>query len=208
MPRPRFHKLDAAKRERILAVALHEFGEKGYERASMNRIIDQAGLSKGATYYYFDGKQDLFNTVVEHGVRLVTAGLASELRPLDPERDYWLQLDELGARLIHKMLHDPALGVITRNLGNMFEPAIMSKAVSALYAGVDSMIEALIEEGQRRGAVRTDLPLSLLVKLVVAVFAEVDRWILGHFDDFDGEGVARASSMAVDLAKRLAQPPA
>jgi len=29
--------------------------------ASLNRVIDAAGISKGSMYYFFDGKEDLYN---------------------------------------------------------------------------------------------------------------------------------------------------
>ncbi len=68
MPRPRFDRLDPDKRRRILAVAAEEFAARGVGNASLNRIIDHAGISKGAAYYYFDDKADLFATVIREGM--------------------------------------------------------------------------------------------------------------------------------------------
>ena len=67
MPRPRFLKLDPERQ----AHRFVECGEgricreSGFEQASYNRIIERAGLSKGAMYYYFDDKLDLYVTVLE-----------------------------------------------------------------------------------------------------------------------------------------------
>src|SRR5690606_7275086 len=60
MPRPRFHKLSGDQQQAILGAALEEFASHGFNEASLNRIIDAAGISKGSMYYYFDGKEDLF----------------------------------------------------------------------------------------------------------------------------------------------------
>ena len=65
MPFARFGKLSPEKRERILEVAAQEFARHGYEDACINRILEQAEMSKGAAYYYFEDKVDLFCTVVE-----------------------------------------------------------------------------------------------------------------------------------------------
>ena len=46
MPRPRFDKLAEEKRERILEAAAKEFAARGYDGASMNRILD-GNISKG-----------------------------------------------------------------------------------------------------------------------------------------------------------------
>lgn len=206
MPRPRFHALAAAKKERILAAALQEFGEHGFEQASMNRILERAALSKGAAYYYFDGKEDLFNTVVEHSFERVMAAFGSEIEPLDPERDYWEQLDALGRRLMRKMIDDPEVAELARSMSKMHEPKVMSQTVAALYAHADGMIAALIQAGQARGAVRTDLPFALLSRVVVAVLAEIDRWVLEHLDELDEEGLLAASAQAIDLVRRVASP--
>ena len=40
MPRPRFYKLSAPKRERILEAAAKEFTAHGYDGASLNQILD------------------------------------------------------------------------------------------------------------------------------------------------------------------------
>ncbi len=46
-------------RERVLAAALAEFAEQGYQGASIEDIAARAGLTKGAVYYYFSDKDDL-----------------------------------------------------------------------------------------------------------------------------------------------------
>lgn len=47
-------------RERILAAALVEFGEKGYEAASINVICAESQISKGLLYHNFKSKDDLY----------------------------------------------------------------------------------------------------------------------------------------------------
>lgn len=66
MPFSRFEKLAPEKREHLLDVAAREFAIYGFADASINRILEQAQMSKGATYYYFEDKVDLFCTVVRY----------------------------------------------------------------------------------------------------------------------------------------------
>ena len=51
MPFARFEKLAPEKREHLLEVAAREFAIYGFADASINRILEQAQMSKGATYY-------------------------------------------------------------------------------------------------------------------------------------------------------------
>ena len=77
MPRPRFEKLSPEKREQILETSAKEFAANGYEGASLNQILAKAGISKGAAYYYFDNKADLYVTTTHthYAIELIrTAG--------------------------------------------------------------------------------------------------------------------------------------
>ena len=64
MPLPRFHKLDLAKQRELLDAAAMELAENGYEGASIASVVERAGASKSAVYYYFEDKEDLFQTVL------------------------------------------------------------------------------------------------------------------------------------------------
>ncbi len=48
------------RRQQILGAAFTCFARYGYHRTSMDQIVAEAGLSKGALYGYFKGKKDLF----------------------------------------------------------------------------------------------------------------------------------------------------
>jgi AcrR family transcriptional regulator len=56
MPFPRFEKLAPQKRKHLLDVAAREFAIHGFNEASINPILEQAEMSKGAAYYYFEDK--------------------------------------------------------------------------------------------------------------------------------------------------------
>ncbi|SNR69445.1 TetR/AcrR family transcriptional regulator [Puniceibacterium sediminis] len=56
---------DPAKRGQILAGAKRVFMERGFDAAGVNDICRAAGVSKSTLYIYFDGKEDLFESMVE-----------------------------------------------------------------------------------------------------------------------------------------------
>jgi len=59
MAKERFNELDERKKRAILDAAAPEFADRGYNGASINQVIRDAGISKGTMYYYFNGKEDL-----------------------------------------------------------------------------------------------------------------------------------------------------
>lgn len=53
------------RREEILEAAMKCFSKKGYHDTKMDDIIKASGLSKGAIYWYFKGKRDIFIFLIE-----------------------------------------------------------------------------------------------------------------------------------------------
>lgn len=56
----------AAQRVRILTAARQRFIEQGFHAASMASIAEQAGMSIGLLYRYFDNKRSIILAIIEH----------------------------------------------------------------------------------------------------------------------------------------------
>ena len=69
MPKPTFEQLPAAKRQRIIDIAITEFAEHPYAVASVSRIVAQAGIAKGSIYQYFEHKQDFYLFLLDYANR-------------------------------------------------------------------------------------------------------------------------------------------
>ena len=91
MPLPRFATLDPDRRAAILTAAAEEFARAGLEGASYNQIIARAGASKGAMYYYFDNKEDLFLTVVDDLAARAVAAIGG-LAPFTDAAGFWREM--------------------------------------------------------------------------------------------------------------------
>ncbi len=89
------------KRRQIIDGAALVFNQSGYEGASMSRIAERAGVSKGTLYNYFDSKSALFAAFVE---RETTEKVAWVLQPSDPEQSAAVFLAGVARRLIHTLL--------------------------------------------------------------------------------------------------------
>jgi AcrR family transcriptional regulator len=55
---------EAARRAQIVTAAIDTIAERGYGQASLARIAERAGTSKGVVSYHFAGKDDLIREVV------------------------------------------------------------------------------------------------------------------------------------------------
>jgi AcrR family transcriptional regulator len=69
----------------LLGVARGIFGRDGYAATSLNTVVDEAGVTKGALYHHFKSKQDLFRGVYDaEGVRL--SEVVSQAYAAEPDR--------------------------------------------------------------------------------------------------------------------------
>jgi len=50
--------------EKIISVSAKLFSEKGYDKTSMQDIVDALGMSKGAIFHHFNSKEEIFNAVM------------------------------------------------------------------------------------------------------------------------------------------------
>ena len=55
----------AVRRNEILDVAQRLMTSKGYEQMTVQDILDELGISKGAFYHYFSSKQELLEAIIE-----------------------------------------------------------------------------------------------------------------------------------------------
>lgn len=56
--------IETARRAQIVAVAIDAIAELGYGQASLARIAERAGISKGVIIYHFGGKDELIKELV------------------------------------------------------------------------------------------------------------------------------------------------
>ncbi|HVN50678.1 MAG TPA: TetR/AcrR family transcriptional regulator [Acidimicrobiales bacterium] len=135
-----------ATRANLVAVARRLFGEQGYAETSADEIAAAAGVTKGALYHHFDGKEDLFRAVFEQVELEISDKAASEFLNLP---DAWEALTR-GCALWVEAYLDPAVQRIVlsdaravlgaaevRAVENRFGAVALRGALrKAIYAGI------------------------------------------------------------------------
>lgn len=66
-----FKKLAPEKQQQIIRAALKEFANQGYDRASTNQIVKEAGIGKGMLFYYFKSKWDLYIYLFDYSLDVI-----------------------------------------------------------------------------------------------------------------------------------------
>jgi TetR/AcrR family transcriptional regulator, transcriptional repressor of aconitase len=93
------------RREKILEAAQRTFAQYGYEGATVARLEQATGLSRGGIFNYFPTKDDLFLALAERDAERIGAlwlehGYEDVLRYIDESEPEWLGVYlEIGRRL-------------------------------------------------------------------------------------------------------------
>jgi AcrR family transcriptional regulator len=134
-----------ATRAALITAARKLFGEKGFADTGTDEIVTQAGVTKGALYHHFGGKEDLFRAVFEQVQREVSDQAVAKF--LEP--DSWEALIDgcslwIDAHLdpsVRRIVLQDARAVLAwedvRTIENRFGAVALRGALrKAMHAGV------------------------------------------------------------------------
>lgn len=74
-----FSKLDNNKKIIIINSAMEEFSKNTYDKASTNRIVEKAGISKGSLFNYFGSKEKLYKALEIFAIKEMTDAIVERL---------------------------------------------------------------------------------------------------------------------------------
>jgi len=177
----RFHRLPEAERRRLLDVAAAEFARDGFRGASYNRILERAGISKGAAYYALDNKEDLFVKVLEDAAARVFANLgpagAAMAEVRTPAR-FWSVIETQWRRSLEfDRAHRDAATLMRAIVRGMPAPEAATATMLNLQATSHSWLAEVVAVGRRVRAVTTPLPDALLVRIVDGILNAADLYL-------------------------------
>jgi AcrR family transcriptional regulator len=146
--RPRIVKAAPVRRAELIDVAQRLFLQKGYERTTINDVIEATGLSKGAFYHHFRAKEDLLEAIVQRFTRQALAGVEA----LDPSLDALSRLNTLLAMSREwKAEHVDELKALLNNLLAPENVLLFHRIANAGFAVITPRLAEIIEDGNRQG---------------------------------------------------------
>lgn len=89
-------------KKQIFDAAIKLFAESGYEKATMDDIAAQASVAKGTLYYYFKSKEDIFNFLVEEGIKTLKEHIEESIKGMDNPIDKLKEIVKIQAEMINK----------------------------------------------------------------------------------------------------------
>lgn len=141
--------------ENIISISAQLFAEKGYDKTSMQEIVDALGMSKGAIFHHFRSKEDIFNAVMKRQFELVIE-----------EVNQWLdEMQALSAKekLKHLIKRNISKGNVIEDSCNIVEGAVGSPQLILAFTQdsvkmLAPIVAKLLREGIEDKSITTEFP--------------------------------------------------
>ena len=183
------------KRDRILKAAVKVFARKGYFAARVSDIARKAGVADGTIYLYFRNKEDilvsLFDEVMAGHLEVARAELKAAPGP--------------ALRLLRIAEHHLRTLGENRDLAVVFQVELrqstkfMERFTASWLQDYFQLLHGVIEEGQRAGVFRADLPKKVVAK---AFFGALDEMVTSFILSGRDYDLAELAAPVVDLFLR------
>jgi AcrR family transcriptional regulator len=162
--RPRAVARQAARRERIIAVAMRHFAERGYEEVRIEEIAREADVAKGAVFGYFGSKAGLFLAAYQAAARSFSAYLDA---PADALAGGFFAVITYWIEHTPHFIHEDWVPYRVTLIGNYCSSLQLRREITQFLLREDPYgTHAFVRWGIERGEVRTDIDEQMVVSLV------------------------------------------
>lgn len=166
MPKSTFFNLPDEKREKIIAESIVEFRDNNFDAASINRIVERSGISKGSFYQYFEDKEDLYLYIIS----LIAEKKMEYFSPtlMNPkDHGFYEILTELYRTGLQFAFENPDYLEIGNRMMRDTSGSVMKKIMDSMGSKGDEVFIGLLEQAKMRGEVRKDIDSALVARLLV-----------------------------------------
>lgn len=170
-----------SKEEMIFEAALRVIKKKGFHKARMSDIANEASISYGLVYHYFNNKEDLFEAILHRWWE----GLFTLMGEIEEESEVPTKLRRIILYFLDSYQAQP-------DLVNIFITEISRSTANLTSSRLEnfkhfmSLTEEVIQEGQDQGVLRRDFKARYLtyiflgaLETFVSAMVLVDQKIKG-----------------------------
>ena len=141
-------------RENIITVSTNLFVQKGYDKTSMQDIVDALGMSKGAIFHHFKSKEEIFEAVTARLSRYadqVLLGYLEEMKGLTAK--------EKLIGLLEKTMRDQQIHTLdSAFVSKMESPHFVVSFLKDCVNARGPLFAKIMREGLEDGSIKTDFP--------------------------------------------------
>ena len=155
-------------RQRLLDAALQIFARNGFERATVDEIVREAGFSKGAFYVHFESKDDLFWEMLRQRIE---ARKETFRHAIDPSIGIAENQRRLLAAFFDAPVSEPlGAALYYEFLAHGMRNEMVRARLAEFYAGWHAFVIDALKHGREMEIVRDDVDISLQASALMATY--------------------------------------
>jgi len=170
------------RKNQILEAAMEVITRHGYENSRMDDVVKSSNMSKGAIYWYYNSKKDIYLDLVNYWV-LRYSDMVSKI--LEKDQKASLQLKKIFSYFIDEYEKDPEpFKALTEFWSMAQKDKDFRKKLQKVYGAFLDVIESIISNGKKSGEFK-NLD-TRIASLSIMMNIETINW----FTLFDEHGVS------------------
>ncbi len=181
-------------KELIINSATKYFSKFGFHKTTMDEIAKHIHKAKGVLYYYFKGKEELFNEVLKQELNAVKIELK---KIVDADNDALITLKEYTLtrlRLLHR-----AVNYHETLKADFFEKYLFVKDVREDFAAFErEQLTIILRRGKKEGFLDfTNINSTISIFMMVVNGIEIPLFLQGKYAEYEST-IDELSSMIVN----------
>lgn len=135
-------------KRKIFETSMKLFAEKGYDATSVEEITATVGVAKGTLYYHFSSKEEIFNFLIEEGVKLLKNSITIKTAKLENSIDKIRAIVLIQIKVLVK--YENFMTIILSQIWGSDPRSQMCRSYVFEYIHI---IEEIIKEGIQKGEI-------------------------------------------------------
>jgi AcrR family transcriptional regulator len=141
--------VSAERKNQITEAAIAVFSRRGFKDATIDDIVAESGLSKGALYWYYKSKDEIIGAILEYFFRREFADLRGLLQAPGSAREHLRQVIQSIIAEIQRM--KPLLPIFYEFYALALRNKTVRKALERYFREYLAILTPLIQQGIDRG---------------------------------------------------------
>ncbi len=143
-------------KRKIFETSMKLFAEKGYDATSIEEITATVGVAKGTLYYHFSSKEEIFNFLIEEGVKLLQNSIDIKTAKLENYIDKLKAIILIEIKIVAK--YEDFMTILLSQIYG--KEARNQKCQKLIYEYINK-IEKIVEEGIEKGQIKKGNPQAI-----------------------------------------------
>lgn len=184
-----------ASKKKVLTAAATLFTQKGYESTTMQDIMTESGLSKGAIYYHFKSKQEILSTMVTEAQERINTFIR------EVAEDDRLSVEGKIKHIIEYFYNNENQRLLILNRWVEKAPYSLLGTIRNGHENIAPQIAKIIEQGVQNGELHCTCPLELSEVLLL-----LDVWLDPVITERTSEEVCKRLEFLFGMLEHFGAP--